>query len=200
MISIDRVQVADLTRADARREGIGSLSELLDAIGVLYPGVRLADPGALPAGVTSRGSYNHCDLTHYPRHTLPSALAAHPEGGPSGERRKVLICWRVYPRANQSEHACGCRRSGAELAASPRRRRAHRHGRRRGWLAGPSAAAANASSCGRLNVEIALVDVGFCAASLGVIRTAPESVRNPYGSLLVQLSGAYRARHSVALD
>jgi hypothetical protein len=179
VISIDRVQVADLTRADARREGIGSLSELLDAIGVLYPGVRLADPGALPAGVTSRGSYNHCDLTHYPRHTLPSALAAHPEGGPSGERRKVLICWGVQPRANQSGDACGCRRSGAELAASPRRRRAHRHGRRRGWLAGPSAAAANASSCGRLNVEIALVDVGSAPhpSASSEQRQSPSEIR-----------------------
>ena len=36
---IDRVQVADLTRADGRRDGIGSLSELLDAIGVVYPEV-----------------------------------------------------------------------------------------------------------------------------------------------------------------
>lgn len=41
MISIDRVQVPDLTRADARREGIGSLPELLDAIGVVYPEVAL---------------------------------------------------------------------------------------------------------------------------------------------------------------
>ena len=38
-VSIDRGQVADLTRADARREGIGSLPELLDALGAVYPEV-----------------------------------------------------------------------------------------------------------------------------------------------------------------
>ena len=39
VISIDRVQVADLTRADARGERIGSLPELLDGLGAVYPEV-----------------------------------------------------------------------------------------------------------------------------------------------------------------
>ena len=37
VVSIDRVHIDDLTRADARREGLRSLPHLLDALDALYP-------------------------------------------------------------------------------------------------------------------------------------------------------------------
>ena len=39
VLSVDRIALVDLTRADARREGLRSLPHLLDALDALYPGV-----------------------------------------------------------------------------------------------------------------------------------------------------------------
>jgi uncharacterized protein YqfB (UPF0267 family) len=38
VISVDRVHRSELTEADARREGVGSLAELRDTLEALYPG------------------------------------------------------------------------------------------------------------------------------------------------------------------